>query len=159
MVLLAAETRARGAVGELAAPHSRPHGHADAGHPRRLGVPGTHRQSLRLWSALTAAEHGTGRHRFLFYPDEKQWVLKPQNSAGRYETELAFLDEHMHGGGVKAAGPPWQIPCFDRRCSVRSQTATCVESLCSARNSVSSSRRTRTASSDSSTCTSSQETV
>ncbi|WP_227497257.1 S9 family peptidase [Planctomonas psychrotolerans] len=55
-------------------------------------------ESLRLWSELTAAsadDAGVSPHRFLFYPDENHWVLKPQNSAVWYETVFAFLDEHV----------------------------------------------------------------
>ena len=40
---------------------------------RRLGVPG----------------------RFLYFPDENHWVLKPQNARIWYGTVLAFLDEHL----------------------------------------------------------------
>jgi dipeptidyl aminopeptidase/acylaminoacyl peptidase len=42
---------------------------------RRLGVPG----------------------RFLYFPDENHWVLKPQNARLWYRTVLAFLDEHLNG--------------------------------------------------------------
>jgi len=42
---------------------------------RRLGVPG----------------------RFLYFPDENHWVLKPQNARIWYGTVLAFLDEHLRG--------------------------------------------------------------
>ncbi len=42
---------------------------------RRLGIPG----------------------RFLYFPDENHWVLKPQNARLWYSTVLAFLDEHLLG--------------------------------------------------------------
>ena len=42
---------------------------------RRLGVPG----------------------RFLYFPDENHWVLKPQNAKLWYGTVLSFLDEHLNG--------------------------------------------------------------
>ena len=42
---------------------------------RRMGVPG----------------------RFLYFPDENHWVLKPQNAKLWYRTVLAFLDEHLNG--------------------------------------------------------------
>jgi dipeptidyl aminopeptidase/acylaminoacyl peptidase len=42
---------------------------------RRLGVPG----------------------RFLYFPDENHWVLKPQNARIWYRTVLSFLDEHLLG--------------------------------------------------------------
>ena len=40
---------------------------------RRLGVPG----------------------RFLYFPDENHWILKPQNARVWYGTVLSFLDEHL----------------------------------------------------------------
>ena len=61
-------------------------------------------ESLRLWSELTAhsaSEDGTSVHRFLFYPDENHWILKPQHSVVWYQTVLAFLDEHVHGAAWK----------------------------------------------------------
>jgi len=56
-------------------------------------------ESLRLWSELAehhAAPDGTTIHRFLFYPDENHWVLKPQHAVVWYQTVFAFLDEHVH---------------------------------------------------------------
>ncbi|MGH2444604.1 MAG: prolyl oligopeptidase family serine peptidase, partial [Candidatus Limnocylindria bacterium] len=35
--------------------------------------------------------------RFLYFPDENHWVLKPQNARLWYETVTAFLDEHVRG--------------------------------------------------------------
>ncbi len=63
-------------------------------------------ESLRLWSEL--AEHhpepdGSTVHRFLFYPDENHWVLKPQHAVVWYQTVFAFLDQHVHGAD-------WQRP-------------------------------------------------
>lgn len=57
-------------------------------------------ESLRLWSEL--AEHhadadGSTAHKFLYFPDENHWVLKPQHSVVWYETVFAFLDQHVHG--------------------------------------------------------------
>jgi dipeptidyl aminopeptidase/acylaminoacyl peptidase len=57
-------------------------------------------ESLRLWSELAehhAAPDGSTMHRFLFYPDENHWVLKPQHAVVWYQTVFAFLDEHVHG--------------------------------------------------------------
>jgi dipeptidyl aminopeptidase/acylaminoacyl peptidase len=57
-------------------------------------------ESLRLWSELAehhAADDGTTPHRFLIFPDENHWVLKPQQSVVWYRTVLAFLDQHVHG--------------------------------------------------------------
>jgi dipeptidyl aminopeptidase/acylaminoacyl peptidase len=51
-------------------------------------------EALKLWTDL--ARHGV-RARFLYFPDENHWVLKPQNSRIWYETVLAFLDEHVLG--------------------------------------------------------------
>lgn len=63
-------------------------------------------ESLRLWSEL--AEHhagpdGTTEHKFLYFPDENHWVLKPQNAILWYQTVFAFLDQHVHGA-------PWKRP-------------------------------------------------
>lgn len=59
-------------------------------------------ESLRLWSELAqhhASADGTMPHRFLLFPDENHWVLKPQHAVLWYETVFAFLDEHVHGRG------------------------------------------------------------
>jgi dipeptidyl aminopeptidase/acylaminoacyl peptidase len=51
-------------------------------------------EALRLWTDLR-------RHhvpaRFLYFPDENHWILKPQNARLWYETVWAFLDEHVRG--------------------------------------------------------------
>ncbi|MFD4960327.1 alpha/beta fold hydrolase [Microbacterium sp. NPDC058389] len=57
-------------------------------------------EGLRLWSEL--AEHhadadGRMPHRFLYFPDENHWVLKPQHAVIWYETVFAFLAEHVLG--------------------------------------------------------------
>lgn len=57
-------------------------------------------ESLRLWSELNehfAAEDGTIPHRFLYYPDENHWVLKPPHAKVWYETVFAFLAQHIDG--------------------------------------------------------------
>ncbi|MDJ0378234.1 prolyl oligopeptidase family serine peptidase [Cryobacterium sp. PH31-L1] len=61
-------------------------------------------ESLRLWSEL--AEHhansdGSTAHKFLYFPDENHWVLKPQHAVIWYETVFAFLDQHVHGADWK----------------------------------------------------------
>ncbi|MGC5170537.1 S9 family peptidase [Microbacterium sp. DT81.1] len=61
-------------------------------------------ESLRLWSEL--AEHhaqpdGTTVHRFLYFPDENHWVLKPQHAVVWYQTVFAFLDQHINGAEWK----------------------------------------------------------
>ncbi len=35
--------------------------------------------------------------RFLYFPDENHWILKPQNARLWYRTVIAFLDEHLNG--------------------------------------------------------------
>ena len=51
-------------------------------------------EALRLWTDLR-------RHRvparFLYFPDENHWILKPQNARLWYETVWAFLDETVRG--------------------------------------------------------------
>jgi dipeptidyl aminopeptidase/acylaminoacyl peptidase len=51
-------------------------------------------EALRLWTDLR-------RHkvpaRFLYFPDENHWILKPQNARLWYETVVAFLDETVRG--------------------------------------------------------------
>ncbi|ADG73064.1 peptidase S9 prolyl oligopeptidase active site domain protein [Cellulomonas flavigena DSM 20109] len=60
-------------------------------------------EGLRLWyellsaSGLPADEHGRSPHRFLYYPDENHWVLKPQHAKVWYGTVAAFLAEHVLG--------------------------------------------------------------
>jgi dipeptidyl aminopeptidase/acylaminoacyl peptidase len=61
-------------------------------------------ESLRLWSEL--AEHfaepdGSTKHKFLLFPDENHWILKPQHAVVWYSTVFAFLDEHVHGAEWK----------------------------------------------------------
>jgi dipeptidyl aminopeptidase/acylaminoacyl peptidase len=55
-------------------------------------------EGLRLWSELNehfAADDGTSPHKFLYFPDENHWVLKPQHAVVWYETVFAFLDAHV----------------------------------------------------------------
>jgi dipeptidyl aminopeptidase/acylaminoacyl peptidase len=35
--------------------------------------------------------------KFLYFPDENHWILKPSNARVWYETVLAFLDHHVLG--------------------------------------------------------------
>jgi dipeptidyl aminopeptidase/acylaminoacyl peptidase len=35
--------------------------------------------------------------KFLYFPDENHWILKPQNARLWYETVVAFLDETVRG--------------------------------------------------------------
>ena len=51
-------------------------------------------EGLRLWTDLT--RHGV-EAKFLYFPDENHWILKPQNARVWYETVLAFLDQYVLG--------------------------------------------------------------
>jgi dipeptidyl aminopeptidase/acylaminoacyl peptidase len=51
-------------------------------------------EALRLWTDL--CRHDV-EAKFLYFPDENHWVLKPQNVRVWYETVLAFLDHHVLG--------------------------------------------------------------
>jgi dipeptidyl aminopeptidase/acylaminoacyl peptidase len=51
-------------------------------------------EALQLWTDL---RHHDVPARFLYFPDENHWVLKPHNSRIWYATVLAFLDEHLLG--------------------------------------------------------------
>ena len=42
-------------------------------------------------------------HRFLYFPDENHWVLRPSHARLWYETVLAFLDHHVRGAD-------WVVP-------------------------------------------------
>ena len=42
------------------------------------------------------------KHRFLLFPDENHWILKPQQAKLWYETILAFLDHTVHGKPFEA---------------------------------------------------------
>jgi dipeptidyl aminopeptidase/acylaminoacyl peptidase len=64
--------------------------------------------ALRLWQRLWSDYGGDPDgfpHRFLYFPDENHWVLKPQHSKVWYETALAFLDWHV-------LGRSWRRPDF-----------------------------------------------
>jgi dipeptidyl aminopeptidase/acylaminoacyl peptidase len=58
-------------------------------------------EALRLWWDLTSRE--TAGHKFLYFPDEGHWILKPGNAKVWYATVLAFLGHHMRG-------EEWQRP-------------------------------------------------
>ena len=51
-------------------------------------------EALRLWTDLW--RHGV-EAKFLYFPDENHWVLKPANARLWYGTVLAFLDQHVLG--------------------------------------------------------------
>jgi dipeptidyl aminopeptidase/acylaminoacyl peptidase len=51
-------------------------------------------EALRLWTDLRF--RGVDA-KFLYFPDENHWILKPSNARVWYETVLAFLDQHVLG--------------------------------------------------------------
>ena len=51
-------------------------------------------EALRLWTDLKL--RGVDA-KFLYFPDESHWILRPSNARVWYETALAFLDEHVLG--------------------------------------------------------------
>ena len=51
-------------------------------------------EGLRLWADL---QRRGVEAKFLYFPDENHWVLKPQHSRLWYETVLAWLDHHVLG--------------------------------------------------------------
>jgi dipeptidyl aminopeptidase/acylaminoacyl peptidase len=57
-------------------------------------------EALRLWWDLTSRSKPA---RFLYFPDENHWILKPGDARVWYETVLAFLGEHLRG-------EDWQRP-------------------------------------------------
>ncbi len=57
-------------------------------------------EGLRLWYELVHSHTGDPAelpHRFLYYPDENHWILKPQGAKVWYETVLGFLGWHVFG--------------------------------------------------------------
>jgi dipeptidyl aminopeptidase/acylaminoacyl peptidase len=57
-------------------------------------------EALRLWWDLQAAGKPA---RFLYFPDENHWILKPGDMGIWYQTVFAFLAEHL-------LGEEWQRP-------------------------------------------------
>jgi dipeptidyl aminopeptidase/acylaminoacyl peptidase len=57
-------------------------------------------EALRLWWDLAFR---SAPARFLYFPDENHWILKPADVQVWYETVLAFLAEHV-------LDQPWQRP-------------------------------------------------
>ena len=61
-------------------------------------------EALRLWAELAErADEQAMPHKFLYFPDENHWVLKPQHAKVWYQVVEAFLDATVHGKG-------WQVP-------------------------------------------------
>jgi dipeptidyl aminopeptidase/acylaminoacyl peptidase len=89
---------------EMAAANS-PHRYADAITTPMLVIHGDKDyrvpigEALRLWWDLVFRQQDPERnpHRFLYFPDENHWVLKPQHSIVWYETVFAFLAHHVLG--------------------------------------------------------------
>jgi len=57
-------------------------------------------EALRLWSDLKLRGKDA---RFLYFPDENHWILKPGNITAWYQTVFAFLAQHV-------LGDPWERP-------------------------------------------------
>ena len=51
-------------------------------------------EALRLWTDLV--RHGVDA-KFLLFPDENHWVLKPQHARVWYETVFNYLDHYVLG--------------------------------------------------------------
>jgi dipeptidyl aminopeptidase/acylaminoacyl peptidase len=51
-------------------------------------------EALTLWTDLK--RHGV-EAKFLYFPDENHFILKPNNSRIWYETVLGFIDQHALG--------------------------------------------------------------
>ncbi|WP_184882630.1 S9 family peptidase [Sphaerisporangium siamense] len=51
-------------------------------------------EALRLWWDL---RRSSVESKFLYFPDENHWILKPGNTVAWYETILAFLAQHVLG--------------------------------------------------------------
>ncbi|HEY6379732.1 MAG TPA: S9 family peptidase [Candidatus Dormibacteraeota bacterium] len=71
-------------VGNIHTPMLVIHGELD----RRVHIS----EAMRLWNDLCKHEVPA---RFLYFPDENHWILKPPNIRLWYETVFAFLDEHL----------------------------------------------------------------
>ncbi|MDF5757955.1 S9 family peptidase [Spongiactinospora sp. TRM90649] len=56
-------------------------------------------EALRLWWDL---QRSSVESKFLYFPDENHWVLKPGNIVAWYETVLAFLAQHVLGEDWRA---------------------------------------------------------
>ncbi len=83
-----------------------PHLHADQIGTPMLLIHGDRDYRVPIGEALRAYAELTGRGKtvkFLYYPDENHWVLKPGDARVWYETIFAFLAEHV-------LGEEWQRP-------------------------------------------------
>jgi dipeptidyl aminopeptidase/acylaminoacyl peptidase len=57
-------------------------------------------EALRLWADLTSRSLEA---KFLYFPDENHWIMKPGDVPVWYETVFAFLAQHVQG-------EPWRRP-------------------------------------------------
>ncbi|QGN32921.1 prolyl oligopeptidase family serine peptidase [Microlunatus sp. Gsoil 973] len=58
-------------------------------------------EGLGLWTELVSRHDGDPEdlpHKFLYFPDENHWILKPQHAIVWYETVLSFLESVRTGG-------------------------------------------------------------
>lgn len=55
-------------------------------------------QGQELWMDLQRTSPHLD-HRYLYFPDEGHWILKPANAQVWYQAFLAFLDQHAQGEG------------------------------------------------------------
>ena len=66
-------------------------------------------EALRLWAELAerhAGDDGTMPHKFLYFPDEGHWVLKPRNRRVWWDTVLDWKPPHAKwfvGGTINAS--------------------------------------------------------
>jgi dipeptidyl aminopeptidase/acylaminoacyl peptidase len=62
-------------------------------------------EALRLWWDLVFRRQDPANqpHRFLYFPDENHWILKPQHAIVWYQTVFAFLAHHV-------LGEPLEVP-------------------------------------------------
>jgi dipeptidyl aminopeptidase/acylaminoacyl peptidase len=94
-----------GEMTEEMATENSPHRYADAITTPMLVIHGDKDyrvpigEALRLWWDLLFRQQDpeTQPHRFLYFPDENHWVLKPQHAIVWYETVFAFLAHHVLG--------------------------------------------------------------
>ncbi|HLF40017.1 MAG TPA: prolyl oligopeptidase family serine peptidase, partial [Acidimicrobiia bacterium] len=59
-------------------------------------------EALRLWTDLVRHDVPA---KFLYFPDENHWILKPQHARVWYETVLAWLDHYL-------LGKDWERPAL-----------------------------------------------
>jgi dipeptidyl aminopeptidase/acylaminoacyl peptidase len=81
-------------IGKISTPMLVVHGELD--HRVPVG------EALRLWTDLMRHDVEA---KFLYFPDENHWILKPQNARVWYETILAWFDHHL-------LGKDWERPAL-----------------------------------------------